>query len=359
MSAAPDPSTQAEDLLYAQNIIRCEAQALLGLAHRLDESFHRAVNRIVDCKGSVIVLGVGKSGYVGQKISATLASTGTPSHFVHPAEAIHGDLGRIRADDIALVLSHSGETSEVTSVLASLEKFGVPIIAITSEGNSSLGQAATVALLTGKMEEACALALAPTTSTTAMMALGDALALVASHRRGFAKEDFARFHPGGSLGRKLAKVEEAMRPLGQCRVSRESEIVRRTLSTVARRGRRSGALMAVDSRGRLTGIFTDSDLARLLETHNEELLDGPLRNVMTQQPVKVRAGSSLNKAIEIMSIMKISELPVVDSDGRLLGHLDVTDILSTGELQSEESVDPPVYVIPALDLDTNSPHLDV
>lgn len=354
MTAASQPRN--DDLLYAQNIIQCEAQALVGLAHRLDESFHNAVEAVVACRGSVIVLGVGKSGYVGQKISATLASTGTPSHFVHPAEAVHGDLGRLRGSDIALVLSHSGETAEVISILPSLRQIGVPIIGITSERRSTLGESADIALTTGKMQEACSLALAPSTSTTAMMALGDALALVASHRRGFAKEDFARFHPGGSLGRKLARVEEAMRPLGQCRVARESEIVRRTLSSLTRTGRRSGAIMAVDSRGCLTGIFTDSDLARLLETRQEHLLDGPLRKVMTDQPVRVRSGSSLSKAIEIMSMMKISELPVVDESGRLLGQLDITDVLSAGEL---DAVDPPACVIPPIELDSSTPHIDI
>lgn len=345
------------DLDKAREVIQCEADALQRMAENLDHQFSRAVELLLACRGNIIVLAVGKSGYVGQKISATLASTGAPSHFVHPAEAVHGDLGRIRSDDVALILSHSGETAEITTILPSLKEFNVPIIAITGRAKSTLAKAAAVPLLTGKLAEACSLDLAPSTSTTVMMALGDALALVLSDRRGFQKEDFARYHPGGSLGRKLAKVQDVMRPLDECRVALECDAVRRALSTLSRPGRRSGAIMAVDTRGILTGIFTDSDLARLLETRQEAALDGPLRNVMTAKPQVVVEGSPLSEAIALIAELKISELPVITTEGRLLGLVDITDILPEG-VAPREADSQPIALPIAISAATTSTPLD-
>jgi arabinose-5-phosphate isomerase len=280
---------------------------------------------------------MGKAGLVGQKIMATLASTGTRSHFLHPAEAIHGDLGRIHRDDLVLILSQSGETEEIVRLLPSLAELGVPILAITGSAASTLGRAARVVLELGPIEEACSLGLAPSTSTTAMLALGDALALVTSQMRNFAREDFARYHPGGSLGRKLSKVEHHLRSLEQCRVAPDSHTVRQVLVTVGRPGRRTGAVMLVDAEGRLSGIFTDSDLARLFEARRDGLLDGPIADVMTRQPMTVLVGSRLADAVTTMAGRKISELPVVDAAGRPLGIIDITDVVG---LLPRDAVDP-------------------
>lgn len=316
-----------EQLRYARQIILLESQTLARVADRLDSNFCRAVEYLYRCQGSVIVSGMGKAGLVGQKIMATLASTGTPSHCLHPAEAVHGDLGRVQPQDVMLILSQSGETEEVVRLLPSLAELGVPIIAITGRAHSRLGRAATVTLDLGPLEEACALGLAPSTSTTAMLAVGDALALVASRMRNFRREDFARFHPGGSLGLKLSKVDDHLRPLPQCRLAEESKTVREVLVAVSVSGRRSGAIMLVNEEGRLTGIFTDSDLARLFERRRDQQIDQPIRQVMTAHPVTVPLGSMMVDAVKIMAERKISELPVVDAQQRPVGMIDITDVV--------------------------------
>ncbi|HUT89076.1 MAG TPA: KpsF/GutQ family sugar-phosphate isomerase [Thermoguttaceae bacterium] len=316
-----------EQLRCARQIIEQESQTLAQLAKRLDHEFCRAVERLYACRGSVIVSGMGKAGLVGQKIMATLASTGTRSHCLHPAEAVHGDLGRIDRDDVMLILSQSGETEEVVRLLPSLAELGVPILAITGRADSTLGRAATVTLELGPLEEAGSLGLAPSTSTTAMLALGDALALVTSRMRNFDRDDFARFHPGGSLGRKLSKVDHHLRPLEQCRVADREKTVREVFVGASMPGRRTGAIMVVDRDGKLTGIFTDSDLARLFEHRRDRDLDLPIRNVMTANPLTIRLGSRMVEAVELMAHRKISELPVVDADGRPVGLIDVTDVV--------------------------------
>jgi arabinose-5-phosphate isomerase len=233
----PDNWSRPEQLRFGREVIATEAQALSGLAERLSDEFCQAVHLLLECRGNVMVTGMGKAGLIGQKITATLASTGTIAHFVHPAEAIHGDLGRIRRGDVVLALSMSGETAEVTRLIPSLAEAAVPLIAITGNPGSALGRAARVVLDLGPLKEACSLGLAPSTSTTAMLALGDALALVASRCRQFNRDDFARCHPGGSLGRKLSKVEDVMRPLAECRVCAETWTVREVLVRVSRPGR--------------------------------------------------------------------------------------------------------------------------
>jgi arabinose-5-phosphate isomerase len=270
---------------------------------------------------------MGKAGLIGQKIAATLASTGTPSHFLHPSEALHGDLGRIRSGDCALVLSNSGETSEVVLLAPALARIGVPVIGITSRPASQLGRAANVVLDLGVTEEACPLGLAPSTSTTAMLALGDALALVTSHLRGFTHQDFARFHPGGSLGRKLSKVLEVMRPLEECCVAADANTLREIYVRSNRPQRRSGAILLVDSAGRLSGIFTDSDLARLFEHNRDAAIDRPIVEVMSGKPITVNRHAMLADAVKILADHKISELPVVDTDGKPAGLIDITDVL--------------------------------
>jgi len=316
-----------EVLQFGREIIRTEADALQRLVQRLDEAFYQAVNVLYDLRGNLIVTGIGKAGLIGQKLVATFASTGTRAHFLHPSEALHGDLGRVCRGDVVLMLSQSGETGEVVQLLPALRKINVPLVAITASLSSSVGQAADVILALGDLDEACSLGLAPSTSTTVMLALGDALALVVSRLRGFQTEDFARFHPGGALGLKLSCVEEHMRGLNGCRMAHEGLTVREVLIASTKPGRRSGAILLVDTTGRLTGLFTDSDLARLIEQRQEGALDRPVRQVMSAIPTVVPAGTRMTVAIEMLAERKFSELPVVDQQGNPIGLIDVTDVV--------------------------------
>ena len=316
-----------EQLSYARQILRMGAEALEKISGRLNLDFCRAVELLHDCRGSVVVTGIGKAGLIGQKLSATLCSTGTRSFFLHPAEAVHGDLGRLRADDVALVLSQSGETEEVVRLLPSLAEAGVPVIALTARSTSRLGVAAEVVLELGPLQEACPLGLAPSTSTTAMLGLGDALALVISRMRRFGREDFARVHPAGALGRRLSKVEERMRPVAECRVASDAQPLREVFAQVRKAGRRSGAVMLVDASGNLSGLFTDSDLARLFESRRYEGFDLPMSALMTKNPTTVVEGTMLADAVAIMADRKFSELPVVDRFQKPIGLLDVTDLV--------------------------------
>jgi arabinose-5-phosphate isomerase len=328
--------TPFQQLALARDVLWREGQALLTLSERIPRGFCRAVETLLACQGSVIVSGMGKAGLVGQKIAATLASTGAAAHFLHPAEAIHGDLGRVGARDVVLMLSFSGESDEVVRLLPPLKELGAPVIAMTGRPHSTLGREATITLDLGPLQEACPLGLAPSTSTTAMLALGDALALVVSQSRGFSAGDFHRFHPGGSLGKRLARVEDVMRPLAECRIANESQSVREVFASVRRQGRRTGAIMLVDERGALTGIFTDSDLARLVENRRDEQLDLPIGDVMTRRPRAIQLGARLSEAVETLAGRKISELPVVDEAGKPLGLIDITDVLG---LQTEAASD--------------------
>ncbi len=319
--------TSYQQLALGREVLWQEAQALLLLSERMPKAFCQAVEVLLSCDGSVIVTGIGKAGLIGQKIAATLASTGTPAHFLHPAEAIHGDLGRISPRDVALVLSFSGETEEVVRLLPVLQEFRIPVVAITGRKQSTLSQQATVTVDLGHLQEACPLGLAPSTSTTAMLALGDAAALVVSRSKGFSIEDFYRYHPGGSLGRRLMRVEEVMRPAAECRIAEDSHTVREVLAAVRRAGRRTGAIMLIDHEGALSGIFTDSDLARLVEDRRDERLDRPICEVMTRHPKAVRCGVRLSEALELLAGRKLSELPVIDDAGRPCGLIDITDVV--------------------------------
>ena len=335
-SSASDrgPNWQIE---RGKEVIHREAEALQRLANALDASFHAAVEKIVACRGSVILCGIGKAGLIGAKLSATFASTGTPSHFLHPAEAIHGDLGRVRREDVVLLLSFSGETEEVLRILASLQALASSTIAITGSPNSRLAQQVDIVLVLPPLREACTHGLAPSTSTAAMLALGDALSIVASQQKAFTPQDFARFHPGGALGRRLSRVEEMMRPLSECRIARETDSLRTMLVHAAKKGRRSGAVMLTSDDGKLCGIFTDSDLAKLLESHRDNELDLPIQRLMTRQFAAVQAGARLDDAIYILAGRKISELPVVDTDDRPVGMMDITDVV--GLFQVDEAKD--------------------
>jgi arabinose-5-phosphate isomerase len=343
-AAVSDDLSPFEQLRFARQVVLTESRALERIANRLDQEFCRAVQLVFACRGSIIVCGMGKAGLVGQKIMATLASTGTPSHGLHPAEAIHGDLGRLGANDVVLMLSQSGETEEIVRLIPSIVALGVPMIAITSKATSSLGRAATVTIELGDLEEACALGLAPSTSTTAMLAVGDALALVVSRMRHFGREDFARFHPGGSLGYKLSRVEQQMRPIAECRIASETETVRQVLIGASKPGRRTGATMLIDAERHLVGIFTDSDLARLFEHRRDGDLDRPIRQVMTCKPLRVAVGTMMVEAVAIMAERKISELPVVDDAGHPVGLLDITDIVSLLPKDSAKAEVTPVAV---------------
>jgi arabinose-5-phosphate isomerase len=320
--------TDTECLEFARNVLRVESQAVDRVRERLDGSIVHAARLILDCHGSVIVTGVGKAGHVGQKLSATLASTGTPaSLFLHPTEAVHGDLGKIRRDDVVIALSQSGQTEEVLRLIPALRQLGATLVAITERASSSLGQAADLCIALGPIEEACPLGLAPSASSTALMAVGDALALLISRMRNFQAEDFALFHPGGSLGRKLSRVEDMMRKGRQVRTARPEETVRDVLVRLGGARRRSGAILIRDEDDVLVGIFTDSDLARLFESRREAQLDRPIAEVMTKEPVRVTVGASVSDAIEALNLRKLSELPVVDRHGKLVGLVDVTDLI--------------------------------
>jgi arabinose-5-phosphate isomerase len=321
------PRSSFELLRLGREILQAEAAAIQAFVSRFPVEFAEAVWLIHECRGGVIVTGMGKAGLIGQKIAATLASTGTPSHFMHPAEAVHGDLGRIHDNDLVLALSYSGTTEEVVRLAPVLRERGIRLIAITSRRTSALAEAASVCLELGSIPEACPLGLAPSSSTTVMLALGDALALAASRLKGFNRQDFARHHPGGNLGRTLSRVEDHMRPLESCRVARDDLSVRDVFIQGSRPGRRSGAILLVDATHKLSGIFTDSDLSRLLEHRQDGQLDRPIGEVMTRTPTTIMAGERLFTAVRAMSERKISELPVLDADGRPLGVIDVTDLV--------------------------------
>lgn len=314
-------------LRHAREIIRTESRALDQLVGRINGQFILAVRLLQRLRGNLIVTGMGKAGLIGQKMTATFASTGTRAHYLHPAEAFHGDLGRIHRGDVVLILSQSGETGEVVQLLPSLRRMKAPVIAITAGTTSTVGRSADITLAMGNFEEACSLGLAPSTSTTAMLALGDALALVVSRLQGFQAEDFARFHPGGSLGLKLSRVEQHMRPLAECRTADLSQTIRDVIVSCTKPGRRSGAIMLIDGEGRLQGIFTDSDLARLIEHRNDRALDQPICQVVKSGPTTVTVGMRMCEAIELLAQRKFSELPVVDQACRPVGLIDVTDVV--------------------------------
>jgi arabinose-5-phosphate isomerase len=324
-------------LLYARQIVRGEAAALLSVADRLDESFLQTVELFHRCPGRICITGTGKSADVGQKIAGTLNSTGTRAYVLDATRAVHGDLGMLHPDDIVLALSFSGETEEIVKLLPSLRQMAHAVVALTKHEQSTLAKHADIALLLGSVEEVCPLGLAPSTSTTAMIAVGDALAFVLMRMRAFTHEDFARFHPAGSLGRKLVKVEAVMRHGHDVRVSDQNKTVREVFAQEKRLGRRTGAVMLVDDAGQLSGLFTDSDLARLFERHKDDAFDQPIRDVMTPKPLMVAVGTRLTDAVDILRNRKISELPVVDALGKPVGMIDITDLIGLISREEAES----------------------
>ena len=325
------PGTLLERLRLLRQNVLTEGQAIISAAASLGSEAVRAAELTASCEGCVVVTGVGKAGLVGQKLVATLASTGSPAHFLHPSEAVHGDLGRVRACDLVWVISNSGRSEEVLRIAPHLRANSTGLIAITADHENPLAVGADCSVAIGKHDEACHNGLAPTTSTAVMMAVGDGIAMLASQLRSFTAQDFARFHPGGALGRKLTDVDHVMRPLEVCRVASSEDSIRAAMVATSQAGRRTGAVMLVDDQGKLAGLFTDSDLARLLEAREESFLDQPIASRMTLSPSTATSGSLLQDAMALMSQRRISELPVVDSEMRPLGLLDVTDLVSLSE----------------------------
>jgi arabinose-5-phosphate isomerase len=317
------PTETSLDL--ARRVLRTEAEAILGLIDRLGESFDRAVQVLFECQGRVIVTGMGKSGIVCRKIAATLSSTGTSAFFLHPAEAIHGDLGVIRSEDVVLALSHSGETEELVRLLEAIRRIGARLIAITGNGRSTLAQAADVALDCSIAEEACPMNLVPTASTTAALALGDALAMTLLVRKGFREEQFASLHPGGKLGKRLMRIEQLMHTGGNIPVVRPSTTMRDVVHEMT--SKRLGMTCVADGDGRLLGIVTDGDLRRHWTAAGVQ--DGTAGDVMTRTPVTVSRDLLAVEALRIMEQRKITSVVVVDPAGGIEGVLHLHDLWRT------------------------------
>ncbi|MCL4729824.1 MAG: KpsF/GutQ family sugar-phosphate isomerase [Planctomycetes bacterium] len=309
---------------FGRDVVRQEAEGLRLLLELVDGAFEAAVKAVIDCRGHVVVVGVGKPWLIGQKISATLASTGTPSFALHPSEAVHGDLGRLRAHDLVIALSNSGESEEVTRLLPVLKRLGCRVIGVTGNPQSSLGQHSDLVLRLPRAPEACPIGMAPSVSTTAMLALGDALALAVMKARNFTREDYARFHPGGALGRSLMKVTDIMRPLEETAVVGVSAVVADALHAITLH--KTGAAFVVEL-GRLRGVFTDGDLRR--HVRDEALLDTPIVEVMTSPCRSIGADRLAPEAVRTMvEGRRIGELPVVDSQDRILGHIALKDLVA-------------------------------
>ncbi len=345
MAAPPPPPTATapdDDALLAaaREVVRSEATSISSVAEKLDDAIVKAIRLIFDRSdeargqhGVVAVSGVGKAGLVGQRISASFASTGTPSHFLHPVEALHGDLGRVRRNDVALLLSYSGETDELVRLLDFLKRQQVAMVAITSSRSNTLGKFADLTIELGKIEEVCPHGLAPTTSVNCISAVGDALVLGVMSLRQFSREDFGAFHPGGSLGRKLVKVSQVMEfKVGEnFQAVPESLTLREVLAKDPATGRRAGAVVIVNQDGLLSGVFTDGDLRRQLRTTGKEgpgsLLDKQVSAVMTRNPKRIHKDALASEALAILNQHRIDELPVVDGEGRPVGLVDVQDLV--------------------------------
>jgi len=322
----------------ARQVIETEASAVRAMVGAINQDFERAVKLVLDCSASVLTTGVGKAGHVARKISATLSSTGTPSHFLSPADSVHGDLGAVRQGDVVVIFSASGESDEVLRLLSLVKKLNHPVIAITASKTNSLGRFADAVLAMGKIEEACPLGLAPSASTTAMLALGDALALTVMKLRKFTAEDFAVFHPAGQIGRKLIKVKEAMtfRAGENLPTASDKLSVGEVLHAVSRIKRRSGAVILTNDEGKLTGIFTDGDLRRVITADSNRALARPISELMTHNPKRISAEDLASEAMATMRAGRFDELPVVDENDRPVGLIDVQDLVVLKMLDVEK-----------------------
>ncbi len=317
-----------------KRVLQIEAQAIIDLIARIDDRFVRAVELCYDCRGHVVVIGMGKSGLIGKKIAATLASTGTPSFFLHPAEGIHGDLGMVSREDVALVISNSGETEEILRILPSLKRLNLQLITLTGNIKSTLAKMGDVVLDISIREEACPLGLAPTASTTATLAMGDALAVALLQKRGFRKEDFASFHPGGSLGRSLlVRVEEAMHGGGAIPKVSEGAPMREVVLEMT--AKKLGMTTVLDGNGKLAGVITDGDLRRLIESidHKErDIFSLPAREVMNRTPKTILKEALIAQAIHLMESHSITSLIVASTEGHVDGILHLHDLLKKGAI---------------------------
>lgn len=312
----------------ALQAIRIERDAISALENRIDDHFIRACEVIMACKGRVVVTGMGKSGHIGHKIAATLASTGTPSFFVHPGEASHGDMGMITSQDVVIAISNSGNTSEVITILPLIKRMGAPLISMTGNPNSTLAKEAAANLDVSVETEACPLGLAPTSSTTATLVMGDALAVALLEARGFSAEDFAFSHPGGSLGRKLLlRVSDIMHIGDRIPIVNEDTTLSGALLEISRKG--LGMTTVVDTEGAMTGVFTDGDLRRTLDK-SVDVHTTPMRDVMTRNGRTIQPDQLAAEALNVMEGLKISALPVVDGQGALVGAINMHDLLRAG-----------------------------
>jgi arabinose-5-phosphate isomerase len=311
----------------ARKVLEIESRAILELLPRIDGAFDRAVELLLACAGRVVVTGMGKSGLIGQKVSATLASTGTPSLFLHPAEAIHGDLGRIVKGDAVLAISHSGDTAEILALVPQVKRLGSPLLAMTGQPRSPLASAADVHLDVSIREEACPLGLAPTASTTAALAMGDALAMALVERRGFTVDDFAVLHPGGRLGKKLLRVEDVMHTGDAVPRVRTDATLKDVLFEMTRK--RLGLTTVVDADGRLAGMISDGDLRRQMERHGPSVFDRTAGESMTRDPVVIGRRELATAALDVMEARKITSLLIVDAAGAVDGVLHLHDLWKT------------------------------
>ena len=314
------------DLSLARKVLQTEAAAVMALAERLDERFAKAVTLVAECKGRVIMTGMGKSGIVCRKIAATLSSTGTPAFFLHPAEALHGDLGVIRSEDVVIALSYSGENEELVRLLESLKRLGIKLIAVTGDDRSTLAQAADVALDCRVSEEACPMNLVPTASTTAMLALGDALAMTVLVQKGFQPDDFANLHPGGKLGKKLMRVEQLMAQGEKVPLVKRDTAMPDVVYEISRKG--LGMTCVVDDECALLGIITDGDIRRKMAA-SANVLSLLAADVMTLQPVVIDRTALAAEAVNILETRKITSIVVIDDRRRVQGVVHLHDLWHT------------------------------
>jgi arabinose-5-phosphate isomerase len=316
-------------LQLGRAVLDTEAEAIVALKERINDAFVSACRYMLQCEGRIVVTGMGKSGHIGDKIAATLASTGTPAFFVHPGEASHGDLGMITPKDVVLALSNSGETEEILTILPIIKRLGVPLISLTGNPNSRLARAADANIDVTVAKEACPLGLAPTASTTASLAMGDALAVALLESRGFTEEDFARSHPAGSLGRRLLlRIEDLMHTGDAVPRVAETATLSDALLEMSRKG--LGMTTVVDGSGRVSGVFTDGDLRRLLDHGEVQIKKLCVSDVMQRQCTTVQAHLLAAEALRIMDDKRINALPVTDTEGVLVGALNMHDMLRAG-----------------------------
>jgi arabinose-5-phosphate isomerase len=308
----------------AKRVLRVESEAIAGLIERLDARFEKAVELLHACKGRVVVTGLGKSGLVGRKISATFASTGTPALFLHTGEALHGDLGMLTAGDVMLAISTSGETAELIELLETVKRLGVPLLALTANPKSTLAKASNIALDIAVKEEACSLNLAPTASTAAAMAMGDALAIALLERRGFKAEDFAALHPGGRLGNKLRRVESLMHSGENAPRVLPTTKMPDVIYEMSRKG--LGLAAVTEANGKLLGIITDGDLRRVMQKRQENVLALTAADCMTKNPITLSRHELAASALRIMEEKKITSLLITDPEGKLEGVLHIHDL---------------------------------